>query len=119
MPLSSLINRLVQITGDRMGDRTIADSFHYGVYSLYEGWTNEVEAHDAWLLQHIYNSVRPLQLTIYDLQSIHRRFELYTENFPPDTNGLVDAETWQTYCDLQFSQFPLYFVEDENETAVS
>ena len=30
---------------------------------------------------------------------------------------LVDAETWQTYCELQpqFSQFPLHFVDDERK----
>ena len=61
-----------------------------------------------------------------DLQSIHRQFGLYTEYFPPGANGrhrfLVDTETWRTYCELQFSQFPdfpLYLVEDENETACS
>ena len=67
----------------------------------------ETEVYDEGLLHRIWNSVRPLQLSSYDLQSIHRRFELYTECFPPDTNGRrrfpVDAETWQTYCDLQFS----------------
>ena len=83
----------------------------------------EIEVYDNGLLHYIWDSVRPLQLNRDDLQSIHRQFELYTENFPPDASGrvqnLVDAETWQTYCELQFSQFPLYFVEDENETACS
>ena len=59
----------------------------------------------------------------YDLQAIHRQFELYMENFPPDASGrkqfFVDAETWQNYCDLNFSQFPLHLIEDENETAAA
>jgi len=83
----------------------------------------EIETDDDWLLRYIQDTVRPLQLNRYDLQSIHRRFELYTECFPPDADGRnrfsVDAETWQTYCDLQFSHFPLHFVEDENDTACS
>ena len=61
----------------------------------------------------------PLHLSSDDLQSIHRRFELYTEYFPPGANGphrfLVDTDTWRTYCDLQFSQFPLHFVDDERK----
>ena len=32
---------------------------------------------------------------------------------------MVDAETMQDYHDLNFPQFPLDFVEDENETALS
>ena len=84
---------------------------------------DDIGTYDDELLHYIQKTVRPLQLNRSDLTSIHRRFGLYTENFPPDTNGrkqfIADAETWQTYRDLQFSRFPLYFVEDENETACS
>ena len=86
----------------------------------------ELEVHDDGLLYYIQKTVRPLQLSCYDLKSICRRFGLYAEYFPPGANGrhrfLVDTETWRTYCELQFSQFPdfpLYLVEDENETACS
>ena len=82
----------------------------------------EIEVYNDDLLYYIQKTVRPLQLSRYDLKSIYRRFGLYAENFPPKHHHdkfRVDAETWQTYCDLQFSQFPLYLVEDENETACS
>jgi hypothetical protein len=81
----------------------------------------ELEVHDDGLLYYVQTTLRPLQLSCYDLKSICRRFDLYAENFPHDNKFRVDAETWQNLCDLQFShdQFPLCLVEDENETTCS
>ena len=47
--------------------------------AFYIYWTlRATKDYDAWLLQHIHNSVRPLQLNLHDLQAIHRQFKLYT-----------------------------------------
>ena len=83
----------------------------------------EIGTDDDFLLKYIRGNghENPLHLSSKDIQSIHRQFELYTEYFPPGANGrhrfLVDTETWRTYCELQlqFSQFPLHFVDDERK----
>ena len=77
----------------------------------------ELEVHDNGLLDYIQTTVRPLQLSCYDLKSIYRRFDFYDTEFL--CGFRVDAKTWQNYCDLQFSDFPLDLVEDENEIASS
>jgi hypothetical protein len=85
---------------------------------------DRIRAHDDWLLQHIRGSTK-LSLTISDLHAIYRRFGLYEEIFSPGADGrvynrkIVDAETWRTYSDLQFPQFPLHFVEDKKDAAES
>ena len=114
---------------EKLSSRTLLQRKQLSVHvekvglNLLDADDEEIETDDDWLLRYIQDTVRPLQLNRSDLKSIHRRFGLCTEIFPPDTNGrvrfLVDAETWQTYCDLQFSRFPLLFFEDENETACS
>ena len=83
----------------------------------------DIGTNDDFLVKYIRDTEHenPLSLNGEDILSIHRQFELYTETFPPGANGrhrfLVDAETWQTYCELQpqFSQFPLHFVDDERQ----
>ena len=81
----------------------------------------EIETDDDFLLKYIRENEHenPLHLSSKDLQSIHRQFGLYTEYFPPGANGrhrfLVDTETWRTYRELQFSRFPLHFVDDERK----
>ena len=54
---------------------------------------------------------------------VHLQSAQYEHFPPPDANGrrqfLVDTKAVQNYRDLDFSQLPLDFVENENETAVS